>query len=130
MPSRNENRFVDHEMIAAGHPDLFFELDSFSAVMPRHWKSPRESEPGKKAVEDAAWVGVPRMERGPSRTTACGDGAIDLARTEMNASTKRRLAGVFRAFLFCLPSRSGPRERQLAPGACLHRPPSRRSGME
>jgi hypothetical protein len=52
-----KNKFVDHEMIAAGHPDLYFELDSFSAVMPRHWKSPRESEAGKP-VEDAAWVGV------------------------------------------------------------------------
>jgi hypothetical protein len=50
-------KFVDHEMIAAGHPDLYFELDSFSAVMPRHWKVPRESAPGK-AAEDAAWVGV------------------------------------------------------------------------
>src|SRR5882724_12824462 len=52
-----KDKFVDHEMIAAGHPDLFFELDSFSAVMPRHWKTPRESEPGKP-VENAAWVGV------------------------------------------------------------------------
>jgi Cytochrome c554 and c-prime len=52
-----ENKSVDHEMIAAGHPDLYFELDSFSAVMPRHWKVPRESAPGK-AVEDAAWVGI------------------------------------------------------------------------
>ncbi|HEV2195197.1 MAG TPA: multiheme c-type cytochrome [Candidatus Acidoferrum sp.] len=52
-----KNKFVDHEMIAAGHPDLYFELDSFSAVMPRHWKVPRESEPGRP-VEDAAWVGV------------------------------------------------------------------------
>jgi len=52
-----KEKFVDHEMIAAGHPDLFFELDSFSAVMPRHWKSPRESAPGKP-VEDAAWAGV------------------------------------------------------------------------
>src|SRR5262252_7073478 len=51
------NKFVDHEMIAAGHPDLYFELDSFSAVMPRHRKVPRESEPGKP-VEEAAWVGV------------------------------------------------------------------------
>lgn len=51
------NKFVDHEMIAAGHPDLYFELDSFSAVMPRHWKVPRESEPGKP-TEGAAWVGV------------------------------------------------------------------------
>jgi Cytochrome c554 and c-prime len=50
-------KFVDHEMIAAGHPDLYFELDSFSAVMPRHWKVPRETTPGKP-VEDAAWSGV------------------------------------------------------------------------
>lgn len=50
-------KFVDHEMIAAGHPDLYFELDSFSAVMPRHWKAPRESAPGK-AAEDAAWAGL------------------------------------------------------------------------
>ena len=58
-----KNKFVDHEMIAAGHPDLFFELDSFSAVMPRHWKAPRESEPGKP-VENAAWVGVREWSAG------------------------------------------------------------------
>ena len=29
---------VDHELIAAGHPDLYFELDSFMSVMPAHWK--------------------------------------------------------------------------------------------
>jgi len=33
-------KWVDHEMIAAGHPDLYFELDSFLAAMPRHWKQP------------------------------------------------------------------------------------------
>ncbi|HUC55681.1 MAG TPA: multiheme c-type cytochrome [Candidatus Cybelea sp.] len=58
-----KNKFVDHEMLAAGHPDLYFELDSFSAVMPRHWKSPRESDPGKP-VEDAAWVGVREWSAG------------------------------------------------------------------
>jgi len=58
-----KNKFVDHEMIAAGHPDLYFELDSFSAVMPRHWKVPRELEPGKP-VEDAAWVGVREWSTG------------------------------------------------------------------
>ncbi len=58
-----KNKFVDHEMIAAGHPDLYFELDSFSAVMPRHWKVPRESEPGKPA-EDPAWVGVREWSAG------------------------------------------------------------------
>jgi hypothetical protein len=52
-----KSKFVDHEMIAAGHPDLYFELDSFSAVMPRHWKEPRELAPGKPS-EDPNWVGV------------------------------------------------------------------------
>jgi len=37
-------RGVDHELIAAGHPDLYFELASFSAVMPPHWKD-RDSDP-------------------------------------------------------------------------------------
>lgn len=32
---------VDHELIAAGHPDLYFELESFSAAMPRHWREPK-----------------------------------------------------------------------------------------
>ncbi|MGC2193615.1 MAG: multiheme c-type cytochrome [Terriglobales bacterium] len=36
-------KWVDHEMIAAGHPDLTFELNLFSAVMPRHWKEPADS---------------------------------------------------------------------------------------
>ncbi len=52
-----QEKFVDHEMIAAGHPDLYFELDSFSAVMPRHWKMPRESAPGVPAENDG-WAGV------------------------------------------------------------------------
>jgi len=55
--AKEPTKFVDHEMIAAGHPDLYFELDSFSAVMPRHWKQPREAAPGKPA-EDPNWVGV------------------------------------------------------------------------
>ncbi|HKO04831.1 MAG TPA: multiheme c-type cytochrome, partial [Candidatus Acidoferrales bacterium] len=52
-----QEQFVDHEMIAGGHPDLYFELDSFSAAMPRHWKVPRESAPGKP-VEEAALLGM------------------------------------------------------------------------
>ena len=52
-----QEKFVDHEMIAAGHPDLYFELDSFSSVMPRHWKTPRESAAGV-AAENDSWAGV------------------------------------------------------------------------
>jgi nitrate reductase cytochrome c-type subunit len=38
-----EEQSVDHQMIAAGHPDLTFELNLFSAVMPRHWNDPDET---------------------------------------------------------------------------------------
>jgi cytochrome c554/c'-like protein len=44
-----KEKFVDHEMIAAGHPDLVFELDSFSAVMPAHWKPESDPFHGVKA---------------------------------------------------------------------------------
>jgi hypothetical protein len=49
----NQEKFVDHEMLAAGHPDLYFELDSFSAVMPRHWKDPLNNDPWQGVRE---WV--------------------------------------------------------------------------
>src|SRR5277367_5887382 len=38
---------VDHEMLAAAHRDLTFELDSFSSIEPPHWveKAPDSKEP-------------------------------------------------------------------------------------
>ncbi|HSP67722.1 MAG TPA: multiheme c-type cytochrome [Bryobacteraceae bacterium] len=41
----NADKAVDHEMIAAGHPDLYFELASFTAAMPRHWKERVQDDP-------------------------------------------------------------------------------------
>jgi len=38
-------KFVDHVMIAAGHPDLVFDLEAFSAAMPRHWQENPSTEP-------------------------------------------------------------------------------------
>ena len=49
------DKFVDHELIAAGHPDLYFELASFSAVMPRHWKPKPDAD---------AWSDVKEMAVG------------------------------------------------------------------
>jgi hypothetical protein len=57
----SEEKSVDHEMIAAGHPDLYFELDSFSAVMPRHWKEP--VEPGEPENSDP-WYDVRELTTG------------------------------------------------------------------
>jgi hypothetical protein len=39
------DKFVDHEMLAAGHPDLVFDLEGFSAAMPRHWRAADEGDP-------------------------------------------------------------------------------------
>ncbi len=57
----NEQKSVDHEMIAAGHPDLYFELDAFSAAMPRHWKEP--GEPGEAEGSDP-WFDVREWSTG------------------------------------------------------------------
>jgi hypothetical protein len=57
----NDEKSVDHEMIAAGHPDLFFELDTFSDVMPRHWKVP--GEPGEAPGTDP-WYNVRELTTG------------------------------------------------------------------
>jgi hypothetical protein len=57
----DDEKSVDHEMIAAGHPDIYFELDSFSAVMPRHWKEP--GEPGEAESRDL-WYDVYELTTG------------------------------------------------------------------
>jgi hypothetical protein len=41
-------KFVDHEMIAAGHPDLTFEMGLFTFVMPPHWKMPEQGNPWRQ----------------------------------------------------------------------------------
>jgi cytochrome c554/c'-like protein len=46
---------VDHTMIAAGHPDLTFQLEAFSSAMPRHWKP---------AADASAWLNVQELAVG------------------------------------------------------------------
>jgi hypothetical protein len=54
------DKAVDHEMIAAGHPDLYFELASFSAAMPRHWN---EHAADDRTKEDP-WADVRMLAAG------------------------------------------------------------------
>ena len=66
-------KFVDHELIAAGHPDLYFELASFSAVMPRHWKPKPDAD---------AWSDVKEMAVG--QATQLREHLARLSRTAAN----------------------------------------------
>jgi nitrate/TMAO reductase-like tetraheme cytochrome c subunit len=47
----DKRKTVNHELIAAGHPDLIFELDNYSAVMPAHW-TPYTDRRKKEGMED------------------------------------------------------------------------------
>ena len=43
MGNISQNKFVTHEMYAAGHPPLpSFELQTFCELMPQHWRTPAE----------------------------------------------------------------------------------------
>jgi hypothetical protein len=69
---------VDHELIAAGHPDLYFELASFSAVMPRHWQAHKD----QAKPEEDQWQDVRELAVGQSVQLR-----ERLARLERNAKT-------------------------------------------
>lgn len=49
------DQVVDHEMIAAGHPDLAFELDIFTAGQPAHHREPKPA-PGNALPRVRAWA--------------------------------------------------------------------------
>jgi hypothetical protein len=49
----NADRFVTHKLMAAGHPRMSFELDTFTAVAPAHFRADADWEKRKRA-----WDGV------------------------------------------------------------------------
>jgi len=85
-----EEKSVDHQMIAAGHPDLTFELNLFSAVMPRHWNE----------SDEVAWFGT--------KEWAVGQGMqlCDSLQTSCATSAQFNVAGIFRTGLLRLPPQS------------------------
>jgi hypothetical protein len=51
----NNEKVVDHELIAAGHPDLAFELDTFTAGQPAHHDEVKRS-PGNQLPHVRLWA--------------------------------------------------------------------------
>lgn len=46
------NRDMNHDMIAAGHPRLNFEMSAYSDLMPNHWCENREESPSPNADQN------------------------------------------------------------------------------
>lgn len=63
-------RKVDHRLLAAGHPQLLFELDNFAAEMPPHWPPPRQY--GDRADEVAAGRGAAAWAAGQAASFRAG----------------------------------------------------------
>ena len=63
---------VDHEMIAAGHPDLAFELDTFTFAQPAHLPRAEAGRPsaglGRRAEHRAWRKGCDCWRSTPSRS--------------------------------------------------------------
>ncbi|MCS6803667.1 MAG: multiheme c-type cytochrome [Acidobacteriota bacterium] len=73
-----DTKKVDHEMIAAGHPDLTFELDTDIAIMPAHWLETEDKGP---------WFGVRQWAVG--QAVALREGMKRLARQAESQAWER-----------------------------------------
>lgn len=62
----NDEQFVDHRLIGAGHPRLSFELDTYSMIQPKHWNYDQDYIERKGKYEPTrAWlIGQVEVARG------------------------------------------------------------------
>jgi hypothetical protein len=83
----DENRTVDHELIAAGHPDLVFEFESFSALMPVHWRQDKgQPDPMRRwAVGQAVTLRESMKQLSRRARGKAWDGWIEFADFECSA---------------------------------------------
>jgi hypothetical protein len=65
---KNADRFVTHRLMGAGHPRMSFELDTFTAVEPAHFKPDSDWEKRKRM-----WDGVKVWAIGAPFERATGD---------------------------------------------------------
>ena len=61
-------REVNHDLIAAGHPALKFELTAYYAMLPKHWRDADERKSNRQ-LEIALWQ---------AGQVACGEAALEL----------------------------------------------------
>lgn len=52
----SEGRDVNHDLIAAGHPPLHFEMSAYQSRLPRHWSRSKELQTNTNAAEAKLWL--------------------------------------------------------------------------
>ena len=77
----NSQKTIDHELIASGHPELIFELDNYSMVMPMHWL-PYSAKRKKEGFTDTEGTGTWAV----GQAVAFREGMLQLARRSGSAS--------------------------------------------
>jgi len=78
----NENQFVTHEIMGAGHPRISFELDTFTELQPKHFTQDKDYAERKTAYSNVkAW--------------AIGQAVATESVLEMVLSNKFHAAGMF-----------------------------------
>jgi cytochrome c554/c'-like protein len=78
----NDTKTVDHDLIAAGHPALIFELETFSALMPAHWRKENEKVDTLHRWAQAQPISLRESVNQLQRVSAKADGWVDFAEFE------------------------------------------------
>ena len=52
----SEGRDVNHDLIAAGHPRLYFEMSAYQSKMPRHWSRAKDLAQNSETTEAKLWL--------------------------------------------------------------------------
>lgn len=52
----SEGREVNHDLIAAGHPRLLFEMSAYQAMLPRHWSRAKDLARNSVSAESRLWL--------------------------------------------------------------------------
>jgi hypothetical protein len=78
----NDKKTVDHDLIAAGHPALIFELETFSELMPAHFRKENEKVDTLHRWAQAQPIGLRESVSQLQRVSSKADGWVDFGEFE------------------------------------------------
>ena len=105
-------RDVDHDLIAAGHPVLKFELAGYLSRMPKHWNGYGERR-ANDSFESRVWA-AGQLAAGRSSFAATDHPGRRRCKTTIQSA----LARVLRIRMLCLPSRFELTHRPVRSSRC------------